>query len=550
MPSKEPDVRSAWERRFDRKPVSSNPVYADLDVEHNELVQTWKAFIHHLPPEDRVQWEPRPQTATDVHTLMQSLKSYWMERPRQRVFRRAIVLCDKFLPTVDTHALVLVALPDGARYYIPLLYAVLQSVIKASSNYPLVIEGFITTMLDINLALQLPGNPNSSDVEPIARTYALVFLLLTEFMDWYRQARTFNGADDMEIDNERDAAYTPRSLWEESQLSQVGRHGDRRRHAAQNTMTRRLIWDIQQDAEKRDRLRETREQLLAQVLRAVDGKLDPVNEKSSDIVCLTTAAPDLVTPHFEWSRGSKRRLARLELQSESKHLQPFFDSDDQIAELEPDEKVVVEASVITALRKWVTSPRSQALAVGGSASTTFPSPVGRLSACYASFAREARLPQGLIALTYSLIRQMIDTLPTVVDSDSLLDLTAERFRKVDGSLASWTAALSLVDTLLHFAPPLLVCIIDGIDKIHDESTDVALRELLRVLLTHTRHQPPVSGDSPGPAFLFKVLFTVAVRPSALVDTMSENELVLSETALPEELNNPDAVLASDLAQSQ
>ncbi|KAJ6172051.1 hypothetical protein N7470_001118 [Penicillium chermesinum] len=523
MPSKEPDVRSAWERRFDRKPVSSNPVYADLDVEHNELVQTWKAFIHHLPQKT----------------------AYWMERPRQRVFRRAIVLCDKFLPTVDTHALVLVALPDGARYYIPLLYAVLQSVIKASSNYPLVIEGFITTMLDINLALQLPGNPNSSDVEPIARTYALVFLLLTEFMDCGKLGHSMERMTWKSIMNAMQP-IPPRSLWEESQLSQVGRHGDRRRHAAQNTMTRRLIWDIQQDAEKRDRLRETREQLLAQVLRAVDGKLDPVNEKSSDIVCLTTAAPDLVTPHFEWSRGSKRRLARLELQSESKHLQPFFDSDDQIAELEPDEKVVVEASVITALRKWVTSPRSQALAVGGSASTTFPSPVGRLSACYASFAREARLPQGLIALTYSLIRQMIDTLPTVVDSDSLLDLTAERFRKVDGSLASWTAALSLVDTLLHFAPPLLVCIIDGIDKIHDESTDVALRELLRVLLTHTRHQPPVSGDSPGPAFLFKVLFTVAVRPSALVDTMSENELVLSETALPEELNNPDAVLASDL----
>lgn len=281
---------------------------------------------------------------------------------------------------------------------------------------------------------------------------------------------------------------------------------------------------------------------------------------------LTHGPCNLVTPHFEWSRGSKRRLARLELQSESKHLQPFFDSDDQIAELEPDTKVVVEASVMTAIRKWVTSPRSQALAVGGSASTTFPSPVALLSACYASFSREARLPvlshfcvlptqeipgqtlhqQGLIALTYSLIRQMIDTLPTVVDSDSLLDLTAERFRKVDGTLASWTAALSLVDTLLHFAPPLLVCIIDGIDTIHDESTDVALRELLRVLLTHTRHQPPVSGDSPGPAFLFKVLFTVAVRPSALVDTMSENELVLSETTLPDEVNNSDAVLASDL----
>lgn len=77
-----------------------------------------------------MQWESRPQAAADVHTLMQNLQSYWMARPRQRPFRRVIALCDKFLPTVDTHTVVLSVLPDGARYYTPLLYAVLQSVIK------------------------------------------------------------------------------------------------------------------------------------------------------------------------------------------------------------------------------------------------------------------------------------------------------------------------------------------------------------------------------------------------------------------------------------
>lgn len=221
--------------------------------------------------------------------------------------------------------------------------------------------------------------------------------------------------------------------------------------------------------------------------------------------------------------------------------------------------------MIASLQKWVTSPRSQALAVGGPPSNEHLSPVSQIAASYALCAREARLPtlshfcklpsrevpgqtlhqQGLIALTYSLIRQMIDTLPTVVDSDSLIDLTTERFRPIDGTLGSWVAALALVDTLLHFAPPLLVCIIDGIDIIHDESTDVALRGLLRVLLTHTRHQPP-SGDSPGPTFLFKVLFTVAGRPSALVETMSENELVLSEATLTDEPGPSDNVPNSDL----
>lgn len=276
-----------------------------------------------------------------------------------------------------------------------------------------------------------------------------------------------------------------------------------------------------------------------------------------------------MTSSFEWSRGSKRRLARLELQNASKHLQAFFDSDDQIADFAPDVEVIAEGSVVTSLQKWAANPRSQALAVGGSHSTVFPSPVAMISACYAAYARRGNIPvishfcalpaedvqgmtrhqQGLIALTYSLIRQLIDSLPTVVDSDALLDLSAERFRMLDGSLASWKAALSLVDTLLHFLPPLLLCIIDGIDTIHDASTDVALRELIRVLLTHTRHQPQspsVCSGTPGPLFLFKVLFTVAGRPSALVETMSENQLVLSESSPTEDLTPSDSVLPSDL----
>lgn len=222
--------------------------------------------------------------------------------------------------------------------------------------------------------------------------------------------------------------------------------------------------------------------------------------------------------------------------------------------------------MVASLRQWGTSPRSQALLVGGSQSTVFSSPVALISACYASVARQARLPvishfcvlptqatqgltlheQGLIALTYSLIRQLLDCLPAVVDSDAVLDLTAERFRGLNGTLSTWKAALSLIDTLLHFAPPLLVCAIDGLDAINDSSTDLPLRELVRVLLTHTRHQSLAmpNGSRKAP-ILFKVLFTVTGRPSALVETMSENHLILSESNQADE-PPAEAVLTSDL----
>jgi hypothetical protein len=155
--------------------------------------------------------------------------------------------------------------------------------------------------------------------------------------------------------------------------------------------------------------------------------------------------------------------------------------------------------------------------------------------------------QGLIALAYSLICQLVDCLPPVVDSDSVIDLSLERFRLLDGTITSWKAALSLVDALLHLIPPLLVCVIDGIDTIHDASTDGALRELIRVLLTHTRHQPQQeNSETLSPTLLFKVLFTVTGRPSALVETMSENQLVLAEPTHSAEPTTSDIALTSDL----
>ncbi|KAJ5907453.1 hypothetical protein N7495_000135 [Penicillium taxi] len=589
-----PPLEEIWSNRFSPKAISTNPAIAILDVERNELAATWKSFGLHIPAEDRVVWEKRPQTARDLQALVLQLQAAWSSSPKPRIFNHASALCDQFLATLESHASLLAILPDSAIFHTPLLYGVLQSVVKAASNYSTMMEGLITALLDMDIAVQaMRGNKDPVPVESVAKVYSLIYLFLTEFMDWYvrrstcqllnshgqdtysvfrplasciqRQATTLTApADAMDL-NSDEPVYSPRALWEESQLSQLGRVGDDRRHAAQNTMTRRLIWDIQQDAEKRSRLREMRDHLLTDLQAAVGPQLHPIGEQNNGAICMTATAPDLVTPQFEWSRGSKRRIGRLELQSESKHLQAFFDSDDQISDLEPDAKIVVEGSVIQSMYKWSTSPRSHSLAIGGPLSTATLSPVGFLSACYTSCARMSQLPvishfcalptqpiqgqtlreQGIIALAYSLIRQLIDLLPTMVDSDALLDLSAERFRTLDGTLATWAAALSLIDTLLHFSPPLLICIIDGIDVIHDASTDVILRELIRVLLTHTRHQPPVIGDKPGPAFLFKVLFTVAGRIPALIETMSESDLILNESVLANEPSTSDAVLTTE-----
>ncbi|KAJ5747641.1 uncharacterized protein N7511_009337 [Penicillium nucicola] len=583
----------SWFQRYDAKPVSPIPAIAELDIERNELAHTWKRFISLLVPQDQVDFEERPQTGHDVQTLLGNIKTFWQSRPRNRVFSDSMNLCDRLLPTIDTHATLLATLSDSQSYYTPLLYGVLQSVIKASSHYPRVMEGLATALLNIHDAIGQP-DPDSlqNAVEPIAKTYTLIFFFLTEFMDWYvrrstcqllnihsqdvysefhhlviftqRQAQSLPWQhEDTEMEEEDSDSYSARALWEEARLSQVGRRGTERRIAAQNTITRRLLWEIQQDAEERARYREGRDRLLAETLSSVREQLEPVSEQSTGIVCMTTPpAPNIDTSSFEWSRGSKRRLGRLEIQSSSKHLQDFFDSDDQICDYEPEVKVVAEGSIVASLQQWATSPRSQALAVGGTQPLLLRQP-GRSDLSLLCLVRSS----GSITSGFSFLcrahprgertqspragagRPHLQRDPTVdrlaspvVDSDAVLDLSAERFRQLDGTLASWKAALSLVDTLLQSAPPLLVFIIDGLDAIHDAATDSAIRDLVRVLLTHTRRQPQ-GGLNGGPTLLLKVLFTVTGRPSALVETMSEHQLVLSEST---DQRPSDPVLTSDL----
>lgn len=237
-----------------------------------------------------------------------------------------------------------------------------------------------------------------------------------------------------------------------------------------------------------------------------------------------------------------------------------------------DVEIVAEESVVNTLRGWATKPYSQVLAMGSSgsppppAAPVVPTPVALISACCACFAHQARLPvishycslpsrsrdnmtpfeQGLIALAYSLVRQLIDCLPPVVNSDVACHLGSERFRFLDGTLNCWKEVLSLIDRLIYHAPPLLLCVIDGIDLLQDASTDAYIRSLVRVLLTHTRHETvPMADGSHRQRVLFKVLFTVTGRPSSLVEPLADNQHILSESNRVDPAALADATMISD-----
>ncbi|BCS03591.1 uncharacterized protein AKAW2_70469S [Aspergillus luchuensis] len=594
-----------WKKRFDKRHLSTNPVIATLDIEYNELVQSWKRFQDNLLPNDRVLFHERLQGPDDVLDVVASIEPVWTSTSGQRMLREC---CDEFRSTLGSHGRLLAVLPRN-ELYCSIFYGVLQSLLKASAGYPRIMEGLIKALVQINRLIAPPASgeavPTTKDsINAIARFYTLLFFFLGEVMDWYvrkakcgllrspnqdvyrafqrligqirRSAKSMMedltdtmDLDDPDCDSLCEMTHDDYRGWfERARLSQVGLQNGARRFAAQNALTRQLMWEIHQDAAERKRLLQDRDVLLARLLDTVSLQLQSVSKQNSGIACLTTtASQDLDTDRFNLIKGGhKHKYTRMELQMASQKLEDFFDADDQIPALEVDVPVIAEDNVMTSLKQWATDAHSQVLAVGGPQSTVYPSPVLLVSTCYANFARKAGLPvishfcnrstdaaneltyeQHLIALAYSLIRQLIEYLPPVVESHAGCDLSGERFKPLNGSLTSWKEVLSLIDILLHFAPPLLVCVIHGLDVIQDASTDPYIRSLVRTFLTHTRHQPELlPNGKQSQSVLLKVLFTVAGRPSSLVETLSENQLILRESNTTEELAPTDAALDADV----
>ncbi|KAL5003310.1 hypothetical protein BDV10DRAFT_43701 [Aspergillus recurvatus] len=576
-----------WKKRFDVRHPSPHPAIATLDIEYSELAKAWKRLQELLPASEQVLFEERPQTSHDVQVLIQGVQADWASSPQQRLFSRSMALCDAFLATFGSHATPLKALPSH-QFYSSLLYGTLQTIIKASSKYPRVMDGLMEALVKVNQSICLPewSEPlhiTNDSIPALANFYSHFFFFLGELMDWY--ARRFKCRllqslhEDIYLDfcnlvksvqssaegfthafvdagalNDSGCAkadtmmqHPDLYLWENARLSQLGRRNIERRFAAQNALTRLLIWEIQRSAEQRSELRDRRGQILVHVFDTASHKLRSNGQKNSAMVCLTMASgQDLLIPATPTEK-QKHKYTRVELQLGSAHLQDYFNNDDQLASYEPTD-VMVEEDVLEALKKWSTDPYSQILAVGDVPDSTGASPFALISACYANLARNAKSPviayscsvpptakdgmtlfqQGLIALVYSLIRQLLEYLPPVVNGSSTHTVKPENFAHLNGTLASWKEVLSLIDTLLYYSPPLLICVVDGLDRLQDPSTEKYIRSLVRVFMSHTR-QP--SDSTPGRQnVLLKILFTVTGWLESLVETLSENPFTLTESS--------------------
>ena len=158
---------------------------------------------------------------------------------------------------------------------------------------------------------------------------------------------------------------------------------------------------------------------------------------------------------------------------------------DQSSELE------VHVEIFNRMRDWNAAKVSQALWIHGPFQASIPSRYTLLSAYAVRIARQASVPiithfcslgvgpLGLTNMLYSLTLQVIDLLPSTFNSKS--DFSAARFEHLDGTRDSLPAAISLFHDLIGVGPPILFCIIDGLQFLETKENKALLTDFVEVL---------------------------------------------------------------------
>ena len=231
----------------------------------------------------------------------------------------------------------------------------------------------------------------------------------------------------------------------------------------------------------------------------------------------------------------------------SSHLEDHIDRDRVMIEFDQASVMHMDWQVISALEEWTTSA-SQILCIVGPdqivemplttmAATQWVASANQANIPTISYFCElprprTRLPvgmtaemSGLISLTYALIRQLIELLPSFASYTE--GLGAQKFAKLDGSIDSYDEAIAVLGELLDLSPPMLFCVIDGFEALDDRSTTKHMTTLVNTLRGHTIYSSPLSQLSDR---VLKILFTTAGRSRSLLTDLRDDELIFAERA--------------------
>ncbi|KAF8846683.1 hypothetical protein BDZ45DRAFT_608575, partial [Acephala macrosclerotiorum] len=205
--------------------------------------------------------------------------------------------------------------------------------------------------------------------------------------------------------------------------------------------------------------------------------------------------------------------------------------------------ISLDTTAASRLKDWTTStaPDSRLISIAGRRPKGLePPPMSVLASMCVEFAAAANLPvisyfislppsgelresnsrevQALISLTYALIRQLIEQLPTQFSSS--FDFSQGRLSILDGTPKTWTEVIELMKDLVQVVPKPLFCILDGFQVLDDWSTEALVEDLVKVL--------GGEGGNCAEGETLKVLVTTTGRSRALVRLLKTKDLLLAD----------------------
>lgn len=224
-------------------------------------------------------------------------------------------------------------------------------------------------------------------------------------------------------------------------------------------------------------------------------------------------------------------------------LEDFFFRDRIRLPCEPASPGMVAAEALAFLAEWTKSADIGIAAISGPdyEGDELEDPMPMLAAQFIDFAVRSNVPvvsyfcelrrartkklqdtkemQGLIQLTYGIIRQLVEMMLPEFECDK--DLSKRRFDRLDGSPRTWSEAVAVLQDLQELLPGKTFFVIDGLQWLDDSSTSEHLRHLVDSLRSDK----------------LKVLFTTSGRSRCLLDRLSREEMLILDTPMRRNLSS-------------
>ncbi|KAI1866983.1 hypothetical protein JX265_007559 [Neoarthrinium moseri] len=393
----------------------------------------------------------------------------------------------------------------------------------------------------------------------VSGLYASLFTLLSDIMDWImfkwhkRMLKSFNGNRGKQFENmiedvkvraesiKRKAEQSSRAegrvtrlLAEETLLEtqkmrldlRIGREGEARRLAELANKADRLSQQTSQDMiDRREQSRKIDQihSCLIALLQSNAGAYIVSQETDNGLPSSVSKQLLMASGHSNVAKGiveiPASRYTADNVAIDSAQLEDYFSRDRVRLHHDPQGPIVASQETIQRLVEFTGEKSPHTLWIDGSAmrADDMSNPLTAVSmkfihltaqfgvpviSYFCQLSRSGRLlpgntreMQGLIALCYSLTRQMVELLLSTFESNA--DFSGERFAHLDGTASSWEEWVALFGDLVEEMPDRVFCVIDGVHLVDDRSTEKYMGELitvlanerLRVLFTTTGRSP-------------------------------------------------------------